>query len=147
MYIPPPDKQSDPVAHASDDEDFLEGLFEDDSQPVPKDSQRDGSARSRVAAVDAAIDEELAADADDDCPGGLAMAEGPVNADGQDPQRDRPPDPVGKLGLAHIEYRLDRQSNFSIAPPRSKVPRRCQLLARTTQNLDTMEFQWLTCYG
>eukprot|EP00959_Pyramimonas_sp_CCMP1952_P416114 8718272-Pyramimonas_sp.AAC.1 len=45
-----------------------------------------------------------------------------------------------KLGLAHAEYRLDRQSNSSVAQPRSRVPGPGQLLARTTQNLDTREY-------
>eukprot|EP00959_Pyramimonas_sp_CCMP1952_P408531 8562069-Pyramimonas_sp.AAC.1 len=34
-----------------------------------------------------------------------------------------------KLGLAQLEYRLDRQSNFSAAKPREKVHGEGQLLA------------------
>eukprot|EP00959_Pyramimonas_sp_CCMP1952_P353566 7407689-Pyramimonas_sp.AAC.1 len=35
---------------------------------------------------------------------------------------------------------MDRQSNFSVAKPRERVPGKGQLLARTTQNLDTMAY-------
>ena len=72
--------------------------------------------------------------------GGPGMAEGPVDADGRGPQRDRQPDDGGSLGLFHIECRLDRQFNYSMAQPRNPVPRPSQLLARITQTLDTMEY-------
>eukprot|EP00959_Pyramimonas_sp_CCMP1952_P078781 1646873-Pyramimonas_sp.AAC.1 len=79
---------------------------------------------------------------DDDGPGGLFVDDGPVVIDGRGPQRDFHPgeDKDKKLGLAHIEYRLDRQSNFSAAKPREKVPGKGRLLARATQNLGTMEY-------
>eukprot|EP00959_Pyramimonas_sp_CCMP1952_P141539 2962321-Pyramimonas_sp.AAC.1 len=78
---------------------------------------------------------------DDDGPGGLCVDDGPAVIDGRGPQRDSRPgeDKDKKLGLAHIECRLDRQTNFSAAKPREKVPGKSQLLARTTQHLDTME--------
>eukprot|EP00959_Pyramimonas_sp_CCMP1952_P094635 1979581-Pyramimonas_sp.AAC.1 len=73
---------------------------------------------------------------------GVCVDDEPVVIDGRDPHRDSRPDEdkYQKLGLAHIEYRLDRQSNFSAAKPREKVPRKGPLLARATQNLDTMEY-------
>ena len=40
------------------------------------------------------------------------MAEGPVEADGRGPQRDRRLDEDARLGLAQVEFRMDRQSNF-----------------------------------
>eukprot|EP00959_Pyramimonas_sp_CCMP1952_P416643 8729019-Pyramimonas_sp.AAC.1 len=59
---------------------------------------------------------------DDDGLGGLCVDDEPAAIDGRDPQRDSRPDEdkYQKLGLAHIEYRLDRQSNFSAAKPREK---------------------------
>ena len=60
--------------------------------------------------------------------------------DGRDPQRDRRPDEDGMLGLAHVEFRLGRQSKFPVAQPRANVPKSGQLLARTVQNVDTMEY-------
>eukprot|EP00959_Pyramimonas_sp_CCMP1952_P013465 284072-Pyramimonas_sp.AAC.1 len=85
------------------------------------------------------IDSE--ADLEDDGPGSLCVGGEPMVVDGRDPQRDsHPADKNQKLGLARLEYRLDRQSNFSAAKPREKVPGKGQLLARTTQNLDTMEY-------
>merc|ERR1712113_965929 len=81
-------------------------------------------------------------ESDDDGPGGMPLGDAPVEFDGYDPQRDAHPDEDsdGHLGLASVEYRLDRQSNFSASKPRSRVPGPGQLLARTTQNLDTMEY-------
>eukprot|EP00959_Pyramimonas_sp_CCMP1952_P068943 1439142-Pyramimonas_sp.AAC.1 len=80
------------------------------------------------------------ADLEDDGPGGLRVDDGPMAVDGRDPQRDsHPADKDQKLGLAQLEYRLDRQSNFSAAKPREKAPGKGQLLARTIQNLHTME--------
>eukprot|EP00959_Pyramimonas_sp_CCMP1952_P169461 3540127-Pyramimonas_sp.AAC.1 len=78
---------------------------------------------------------------DDDGLGGLRVDEEPVAIGGRGPQRDSRPDEDQdhKLGLAHIEYRLDRQSNFSAAKPREGVPGKGQPLSRTTQNLDAME--------
>eukprot|EP00959_Pyramimonas_sp_CCMP1952_P120372 2517123-Pyramimonas_sp.AAC.1 len=74
-------------------------------------------------------------DSDDDGPGGSIVDDVPVVPDGRAPRRDTRPDDGTrqKLGLAHAEYRLDRQSNFSVAQPRSRVPRPRQLLAQTTQ--------------
>eukprot|EP00959_Pyramimonas_sp_CCMP1952_P216829 4534503-Pyramimonas_sp.AAC.1 len=62
--------------------------------------------------------------------------------DGRGPQRDSRPDEdrEQKLGLAQIEYRLDRQSNFSAAKPCERVPGKGQLLARATQHSDTMKY-------
>eukprot|EP00959_Pyramimonas_sp_CCMP1952_P474004 9502714-Pyramimonas_sp.AAC.1 len=59
------------------------------------------------------------ADSDDDGPGGLCVDDEPAVIDGRGPQRDSRPDEDKdqKLGLAHIEYRLDRHSNFSAAKP------------------------------
>eukprot|EP00959_Pyramimonas_sp_CCMP1952_P174723 3651693-Pyramimonas_sp.AAC.1 len=54
------------------------------------------------------IDSE--ADLDDDGPGGLYVGDVPVVVDGRGPQRDsHPADKNQKLGLAQLEYRLDRQ--------------------------------------
>eukprot|EP00959_Pyramimonas_sp_CCMP1952_P118816 2484184-Pyramimonas_sp.AAC.1 len=57
------------------------------------------------------------------------------------PQRDSRPDrdPNQKIGLAHVEYRLDRQSKFSAAQTRARVPGPGQLLARTSQHFVTLE--------
>eukprot|EP00959_Pyramimonas_sp_CCMP1952_P152300 3186479-Pyramimonas_sp.AAC.1 len=65
------------------------------------------------------------ADSDDgDGPGGLCVDDEPVVIDGRGPRRDSHPDEDKdkKLGLARVEYRLDRQSSFSAAQPREKVP-------------------------
>eukprot|EP00959_Pyramimonas_sp_CCMP1952_P400323 8387816-Pyramimonas_sp.AAC.1 len=81
------------------------------------------------------------ADLDDDGPGGLYVGDVPLVLDGGGPQRvSHPADKNQKLGLAQLEYRLDRQSNFSAAKPREKVSGKGHLLARTTQNLDAMEY-------
>ena len=74
-------------------------------------------------------------ESDDDGPVGALVDDRPVVADGRDHQRDSIPDEDAdtKLGLAQIEYRLDRQSNFSVVEPRSKLPKRAQLLARTSK--------------
>eukprot|EP00959_Pyramimonas_sp_CCMP1952_P429543 8995857-Pyramimonas_sp.AAC.1 len=81
------------------------------------------------------------AEIEDEGPGGLCVADEPMVVDGRDLQRDsHPADKNQKLGLAQLEHRLDRQSNFSTAKPREKVPGKGQLLARTSQSLDTMEY-------
>eukprot|EP00959_Pyramimonas_sp_CCMP1952_P106271 2222017-Pyramimonas_sp.AAC.1 len=78
---------------------------------------------------------------EDEGPGGSCVDDEPMVVGGRDPQRDsHPEDKNQKLGLAQLEYRLDRQSNFSAAKPREKVPGKGHFLARTTHNLDTVEY-------
>ena len=76
-------------------------------------------------------------DNDDDVgPGGIQL-DAPLDVDGRDHQLEDQPDEDARLGLAMVEYCLHRQSCFSEAKPKCKVPHMGQLLARTTQNLSS----------
>ena len=73
-------------------------------------------------------------------PGGPGIDGGPVLVGGQDSQRDPRPDEDVRLGLAELEYHLNRQLNLSMAKPREQWPRPGQLRARAAQDLDATEY-------